>query len=76
MLEDKEETRKVEFFFLKQGARESVVKKWQTRWEISKKGKDLFNFKPKVNLKHISFQDLKYQRTMFQLQRGYTKLRE
>ena len=73
MPEDKGATSQAE---VKQGARESVVKKWQRRWEISEKGRNLFNFKPKVKLKYISFQDLKYQRTKFQLQSGYSKLRE
>ena len=44
------------------------MKKWQRRWKISEKGRDLFHFKPKVKLKHI--------RTVFQLKSDYTELRE
>ena len=57
MLDYKGETSQAE---VKHGAREAVIIKWQRRWEVSEKGRDLFQLKQKVKLKniHVGFQTL------------------
>ena len=61
---------------IKQGAREAVTIKWQHRWQISEKGRVLYQMKQKVKLKKINFKAQKNQRTILQLQSGYSKLKE
>ena len=71
MPDDKGETSQAE---VKHGAREAATIKWRQRWEVSEKGRDRFLLKQKVKLKNISFQTVKNQRIMLQLQSGTVSL--
>ena len=57
-------------------ARESVEIKWQMRWEVSEKGRNLFIYRPTVKLHKIEFCGLRNQRALLQLQSGYFELKE
>ena len=61
---------------VKSAARESVNIKWQRRWEVSEKGRQLFTHRPGVKLNKVEFGSLKNQRAILQLQSGYCRLKE
>ena len=49
---------------VRSAARESVEIKWQRRWEVSEKGKNLFMYRPTVKLGKIEFCGLRNQRAL------------
>ena len=61
---------------VRSAARESVEIKWQRRWEVSEKGRNLYMYRPTVKLGKIEFCGLRNQRALLQLQSGYCKLKE
>ena len=61
---------------VKSAARESVNIKWQRRWEVSEKGRQLFTHRLGVKLNKVEFGSLKNQRAILQLQSGYCRLKE
>ena len=61
---------------VRSAARESAEIKWQRRWKVSEKGRNLFMYRPTVELGKIEFCGLRNQRTLLQLRSGYCKLKE
>ena len=61
---------------VKSVARESVKIKWQRRWELYQKGRNLFMYRSTVKLGKVEFGSLKNQRALLQLQSGYCQLKE
>ena len=61
---------------VRSAARESVKIKWQRRWEVSVKGRNLFMYRPTVKLGKTEFCGLRNQRAFLQLQSGSCKLKE
>ena len=53
---------------VKSAARESVYIKWQRRWEVSEKGRQLYTHRPDVKLNKVEFGSLKNQRAILQIQ--------
>ena len=62
---------------VKAAAKESGLKKWQERWAKAETGRDLFEFRPRVDykLKH-SFESAGGERAVVQLRTGYARLNE
>ena len=52
-------------------ARDATCIHWQRRWEVSECGRRLFQFRPQVKPKHISFEGLSNQKQLLLLQSGY-----
>ena len=61
---------------VRSAARESVEIKWQRRWEVSEKRRNLYMYRPTLKLGKIEFCGLRTQRALLQLQSGYCKLKE
>ena len=62
---------------VKEAARKSGVVKWQEMWEKSDKGRQLFQFRPKVNFKIAhTFQSSFGERIISQLRTGYVELND
>ena len=62
---------------VKMAAKTSGFKKWQERWEKAETGRDLFDFRPRVDfkIKHV-FDSASGERVVAQLRTGYAKLNE
>ena len=62
---------------IKTAVRDSGRKKWQDMWDKSEKGRNLFNYRPKVDykVKH-KFESRKGESIVSQLRTGYVKLNE
>ena len=62
---------------VKIAARNSGCKKWQERWDKAETGRDLFDFRPKVDFKlnHV-FDSPSGERAVAQLRTGYARLNE
>ena len=61
---------------VRSAARESVEIKWQRRWEVSEKGRNLYMYRPTLELGKIEFCSLRNQRALLQLQSSYCKLKK
>ena len=60
---------------IKTAARKSCVIKWQRRWELSEKGRHLYELKPEVTSKDKYTSFLKSERIIHQLRTGYCNLK-
>lgn len=62
---------------IKQAARKSVVRKWQRRWEISERGRDLYDKVQNVKIKVLyDYPSKALYNILTQLRTGYTKLKD
>lgn len=56
---------------IKTAARASCVKKWQSRWEQSDKGRNLYTFRSKVDIKKKKYCKSQFPRIISKLRTGY-----
>lgn len=62
---------------IKKAASLSILEKWQNKWEISSTGRELFQYKPQIDLKpKHDFPNHKIYSILLQLRTGYSQLND
>ena len=61
---------------IKKSTKDAMDIKWQRRWEITDKARQLFELRPTAASKTIDYRGTTNQRTLLQLQSGHTSLRD
>jgi len=61
---------------IKKSTKDAMDIKWQRRWEITDKARQLFELRPLAASKTIDYRGTTNQRTLLQLQSGHTSLRD
>ena len=61
---------------IKKAAGSAALIKWQRRWDLTEKGRGLYDLQKKVTTKSLDFSGLGNQRLLLQLQSGHCHLRE